>query len=188
MMITSLISNAQTTPVKNYLNLKVPVNINRTNFQLVWSAHPTKEYYKHEYLEKGDTLPNYRRMVLVEAIKDPNLTIEQVAGRKVEEIKRLKANNPIVNYNVFTKNGQMIIDFLLSENNPDGTIKIIERNVYKYGGFKDKFGKTGVQLFGVSDRAYGEDAERFLKELKENKDVLVEQVANYVIPEMAIRN
>ncbi len=117
-----------------------------------------------------------------------DLTPEQMVGQKVEELKKLKAANPIVNYNVFMKNGQIMIDFLLSENARDGKINIIERNVYKYSAFRDKYGKTGVQLFGVSDRAYGNDADRFLKDLKEHKNELIEQVGNYVIPQMAIRN
>lgn len=74
LMIASITCYGQIQPVKDYLNLKVPVNIYRTNYQLAWSAHPTKDYYKHEYLEPGDNLEHYKRLILIEALKGADIS------------------------------------------------------------------------------------------------------------------
>ena len=68
----------------------------------------------------------------------------------------MKATNPLVNYEMFQKNGEYLLDFLLSANAADGkTVDIVERNVYRYKTFTDKSGKKGILLFAVSVRSYG---------------------------------
>ena len=111
-----------------------------------------------------------------------------LAKAKIAELKQLKESNPLVNYEMFQKNGEIIIDFLLSENSPDGkNINIVERNVYRYKEITDKNGKKGVMLFGVSERSYGNDVDAFLSSLKKNKSTLTNAVAAFVIPEITIK-
>ncbi|MGY0036081.1 hypothetical protein [Pedobacter sp. NJ-S-72] len=113
--------------------------------------------------------------------------MEDIVGKKVLELKKLKENNPIVNYQLLDKDGETMLDFLLTANSPDGkTITIIERNVYRYKKIKDKSGHKGVLLFGVSTRAYDQDVSNFLTDLKTKKIDLMNKVGMYSIPEITL--
>ncbi len=63
---------------------------------------------------------------------------------------------------------------------------LIERNVYRYKSFTDIKGKEGVLLFGVSERAYGDDIENFLLSLKGKRLELLNAAGAYNIPEINI--
>ena len=90
-----------------------------------------------------------------------------VVATKNAELKKMKASNPVVNYETFEKDGEVMLDFLVSENTPDGKyLSIVERNVYRYKSVVDKNGQKGVLLFGVSERAYGDDIDKFFPNLK----------------------
>ncbi|MEO6637530.1 MAG: hypothetical protein ABIN25_04595, partial [Ginsengibacter sp.] len=84
------------------------------------------------------------------------------------------------------KTGEYLIDFLLSANGADGSMNIVERNVYRYKSFTDKAGKAGVQLFGVSTRSYGADIDKFFAALKANRKDLINKVAQFKLPEIKI--
>ena len=85
------------------------------------------------------------------------------------------------------KDGETMLDFLLTANSPDGKkIAIIERNVYRYKKIKDKSGHKGVLLFGVSTRAYNKDASNFLTDLETKKMDLMNKVGMYCILEITL--
>ncbi len=101
----------------------------------------------------------------------------------------MKEVNPMVNYEILenSKNGEYILDFLLSQNTPDGrSMSIIERNVYRYKMVADKVGKRGVLLFGVSTRSYGNEIDIFLNELKLNRNQLINNVSQFNIPQISV--
>ncbi|MEP7236339.1 MAG: hypothetical protein ABI685_00675 [Ferruginibacter sp.] len=173
--------------VTEYLNVPGPITINNESFSLAWSSHPSATYYKQEYIGAKDKLEHFKKMVLVEVLTG-NAKAADLAQTKIAELKQMKLTNPIVNYEVFQKNGEYILDFLLSENTPDGKkINILERNVYRYKEVTDKNGKKAVMLFGASERAYGNDADTYLSALKKTKSTLTNAVAAYVIPQLTIK-
>ncbi len=175
-------------PVAEYLNVPGPVVINNGSYSLAWSAHPSPGYYKQEYIGAKDNLQRFRKMVMIEVLTGDARPAD-LAKAKMAELDQLKKSNPIVNYEVFQKNGEILLDFLLSENSADGKkISILERNVYRYRSFTDKAGKKGVMLFGVSERSYGKEADAFLSSLKKNKAVLLNAVAGFSIPEISLKN
>ena len=49
-------------------------------------------------------------MILLEFIKD-NTHVKEVAAKKVNELKKLKETDPMENYDVFEKNGEIMLDF-----------------------------------------------------------------------------
>ena len=63
----------------------------------------------------------------------------------------------------------------------------MERNVYRYQTFSDKTGKKGVLLFAVSSRAYAAAVNSFFITLKTNKKVLLNEVAQFKMPEISIK-
>ncbi|MEO5889328.1 MAG: hypothetical protein ABIQ31_03705 [Ferruginibacter sp.] len=182
---TTSFSQAHKTAV-DYVGIPGPILFEKQSFNLSWSAHPSGNFYKQEYIAKGVDAGKYKTMVLIDVMTG-EADIKTVVGAKLAELKQLKAANPIVNYDSFQKNGEYMIDFLLSANGPDGkTMSIVERNVYRYKIFTDKSGQKGVLLFGISTRGYGTGINPFLIALKANKGTLVNAVAQYKLPEVMI--
>lgn len=183
--ITSYGQNSK--PITEYLSVPGPIVLNNESFNLTWSSHPSANYYKQEYIGSKDKIEKFRKMVMLEVLVGP-VKAADLAKAKIAELKQIKETNPLVNHEVFQKNGEIIVDFLLSENSPDGkNVNIIERNIYRYKEITDKNGKKGVLLFGISERAYGNDVDTFLSSLKKNKPTLTNAVAAFVIPQIAIK-
>jgi hypothetical protein len=183
-LLTSTFSQAQKAVDK--LNVPGPILIGNKSYAISWTSHPTADFYKQEYIPAGDNADKFNSMVMLD-LSLGNFMLKDVVGSKIAELKKMKATNPIVNYEMFQKNGEYLLDFLLSANTHDGkTIDIIERNIYRYKTFTDKSGKKGVLLFGLSVRSYGKDVDTFLKNLKTGKAVLLNEVAQFNIPPVAI--
>lgn len=178
----------QQSKAKDYLHIPGPITFKGKSYALTWSAHPAAAYYKQEYLPVGDNADTFTTMLLAEVITG-NTDIKSIVSRKLEELKGIKASNPVVNYNSFDNpvTGEYMIDFLLSANGPDGSLQVVERNVYRYKKFTDKSGNKGVLLFGVSTRSYGNDIDKFLLSLKETKQDMVNAVAKFPLPEVTVQ-
>lgn len=166
-----------------YLGVMGPINFDSTSYKLDWSSHPADAYYKQEYLPAGQVTGKFKSMLLLEVLVSDQ-TVKEIAAQKIEELKQMKQTNPMVNFNSFENpnTGEYIVDFLLTANKADGSISIIERNVYRYAAFTTKSGQKAILLFGASQREYGNKATAFLKGMKTNKDKLVNLVAKYQLP------
>jgi len=179
---------AQSKKPADYLNLPGPVSFDAKSYNLAWTSHPAANYYKQEYITAGDDVARFSTMLMVEVLTG-NDNIKEVAGAKLAELKQMKESNPMVNYESFgnSKTGEYMIDFLLSQNTPDGkTISIVERNVYRYMPFNGTGTQKGIVLFAVSTRSYGNNIDGFLASLKSNRKELVNKVAQYKLPELKI--
>ncbi|MEO8772209.1 MAG: hypothetical protein ABI402_19070 [Ferruginibacter sp.] len=181
----STVVNAQTNnKLTDYLHVPGPVSFNSGSYNLSWSSHPSDNFYKQEYIQKGDNADKFKTMILID-VATSNISIKDIVAMKIEELKKMKLSNPMVNYETFDnpKSGEYMIDFLLSANAADGkTIDVVERNVYRYKTITDKSGKKAVVLFGVSTRSYGNDIDKFLVSLKSTKKDLVNVVAKFEMP------
>lgn len=168
--------------VKDYLKIPGPLQVDTTTFHLAWSLNPSPNYIKQEYLPEGQSLEKFHSMVTIDFVKG-NYTAEEVIKTKVNELDALKKSNPNVNYKVYEKENEFILDFLLSQNSPDGEkILIIERNVYRYHTIQAK-GKEGLLVFCVSERAYEDSIANFFENLKANQMNLVNSVGALQLPE-----
>jgi hypothetical protein len=185
--LISIISYGQDAAVTEYLGIPGPIVLNAGSFNLAWSSHPSAGYYKQEYVGSNDNVEKFKKMVMVELLLGKSKAAD-LANAKVIELKKLKPSDPLVNYDIFQKNGEIIIDFLLSESSPDGKkINIVERNVYRYRNITEKNGKKGVLLFGVSERGYGNDVDTFLSSLRKTRSALTNAVAAFAIPDITIK-
>jgi len=176
-------------PVNDYLAVPGPILFDKKSYNLSWSSHPADNFYKQEYLEKGTQANSYKTMILMDVITG-QADVKSVVASKIAELKKLKEGNPVVNYQSFEnpKQGEYMIDFLLSANAADGkTMSIVERNVYRYKTFTDNSGQSGVLLFGVSTRAYGAEIDQFFSSLKSNKNDLVNKVSQFSLPKIIVR-
>ena len=171
---------------KDYLGLAKPISFENAIYHLVWTSHPTEQYYKQEYLVKGESLEKFRKLVTVDVLVG-DIDLKEVVSAKIAELKQLKESNPMINYQAFEKNGEIMLDFLLSQATPDGKqLSILERNVYRYKNITDQNGKKALLLFAVSERAYGADIDRFLAGLKSKRMDLLNAVGGFKIPPVTI--
>ena len=188
-LFLSIYSYGQTKKaVIDYLGLPGPIDFDSKSYNLSWTSHPSANYYKQEYIVSGDNLAKFTTMIMVELVTG-DIKIKDAVAAKIEELKKMKESNPIVNYESFDnpKTGEYMIDFLLSQNTPDGKdISIAERNVYRYMPFAGKDGKKGIILFGISTRSYGDKIKPFLVSLKSKKSELVNKIAQYKFPELKL--
>ena len=170
----------------DYLSVPGPISFEKTDYNLVWTSHPLDNYYKQEYIERGDSVEKFKTLILLDLITG-NTKIKDVVAIKIAELKKLKKTNPVVQFEVFENKGEYMLDFLVSENTPDGKlVSIVERNVYRYKTIVDNSGKKGVLLFGVSERSYGDDIDNFFAKLKTNRDDLINEVGTFKIPDITI--
>jgi hypothetical protein len=193
-LIVSTASFAQTgKTVTDYLNIPGPIVFETKSYSLVETSYvpdsSSFNSYKQEYIANDDTLAKFKTMVSL-TVFTGNAKMEDLADAKVSELGELKASNPIVTYETFNnrKTGEYMIDFLTSENTPDGQyIDIAERNVYRYKTITDSLGQEFVLLFAVSVRSYGDDVEKFLNDLKSKSRIdLIRDVGKFTIPEITI--
>ena len=162
---------------KDLLGVPGPVNFQDTRFDLAWSANPAAGYFKQEYLSAGQKLESYDQMFIVEA--STSATPEGAAAAKIDMLKKRKATDPMVNYAVIRNDatGEIILDFILSDDG--GPTLIVEWNAYRYARL-NKDG--GVALYEISRRAYGDDADAFLRGLKQSRPSAIEALAKFDTP------
>lgn len=185
-VFTTIVYGQTNKKVMDYLHVPGPVVFDNKSYNLSWSSHPAADFYKQEYIQKGENPDRFNAMILVD-VSTGSTNIKEIVAAKIEEIKTMKLSNPVVNYESFAKDGEYIIDFLVSANSPDGKMmEVIERNVYRYKSFTDKSGNKGVLLFGVSTRSYGDDIDQFLVALKSTKKSLVNAIAKFTLPEITV--
>ncbi|GAB3542661.1 hypothetical protein [Spirosoma fluminis] len=171
----------------NYLGIKGPITVQKTAYQLAWSAHPDASLYKQEYLAAGDGFPTYKSMVTVDFVVT-EATVDQVVSAKIRELENLKRTYPIVQAEVFNNaaTGEKMIDCLIGNTGSNQQTNLIERDVYRYKLVEAKSGQRGILLLAVSIRKYGNDVTPFLTRLKSDKPILVNEVAKLSIPEISV--
>jgi len=172
----------------NYLNTPAALSFNNLAYGLSWTSHPSADYYKQEYIPKGETAEKFTSMLMLEVLTS-NVSVKDVVANKMAELQRMKAGNPYVKFET-TNNpatGEYILDFTVTANSQNGQILIAERNVYRYNALANKTGGKGVLLLGMSVRSYGAGAKKFLADVEAGRPVLVKKVKEFKIPAIAIR-
>lgn len=182
----TIFSFGQTKNPTEYLGVGGQILFDKKAYHLTWTSHPSTIYFKQEYLAKDEAIDKFKKLILLEFLAGKT-TLKEVVATKIAELKQMKASNPIVNYETFEKNGEVMLDFLVSANTPDGKeLSIVERNVYRYKSIVSKNGQKGVLLFGVSERAYDNDIDKFLISLKAHRFDLINLVGAFELPEVTV--
>jgi len=160
-----------------------PLSFAGTPYSLAWSAQPSANYYKQEYLPAGESLERYERMLLVELL-DGNTDVAGAVGAQVRTISARKGSDPLANVAIIEnrQRGEVIVDFLIGGRDAQGG-EIAEWNAYRYVPFKSANGREGVLLFAISHRAYGDEAVRaFLIRLKTFRPGEIQRLAGQKLP------
>lgn len=180
--ITSFTVKDNNAGIKDYLAIPGPIQYNKSSYKLSWSAHPTADYYKQEYLPANEKPETFNQMLLVEAVTG-NITVRDAVNAKVKELEQRKKTDPSTNYQVIENaaTGEYLLDFIVTQSSGD-KISIAEWNAYRYVTLKGKSDKGGVMLFAYSKRAYGDGINSFFKMLKTSRTTDIRSLAVFEIP------
>jgi hypothetical protein len=164
------------------LSLPDPIAFNGESYRLSWSSHPRPYYYKQEYLPPGQMSERFQRMLLIEAVVR-GVDVNGAVAAQVSMLNKRKATDPTVNFAIIKnpKNDEIILDFILSAKDPKGEY-VVEWNAYRYSVLRGKNGASGVLLFGISRRAYGDDTANFLRRLKSTRPAEINALVTYALP------
>ena len=170
--------------VEDYLHLGDKYRFDNKDYKLVWSSHPMDNFYKQEYILPNENVEKYKRLILIDFIEG-DLAPKDVLSGLANSLENSKKQNPVINYKVYEKNNEYMIDFIMSENSQDGKeVLILERNVYRYFRINTPKRK-GVLLFGISDRAYTKkEMDNMFSVLKNKKLDLVNKVIQIEVPKI----
>lgn len=176
-------ANAQ---ASDHLGVPGPIELDGTAYALAWSAQPAAGYIKQEYVPAGQSVERYDEMLLVETVCCAIGVMDAVAAQATMLNERKEAD-PLVNMDIIQNeaSGEALLDFLISGRDAQGGL-IVEWNAYRYAPHAQGDGDSGVLLFGVSHRAYGDEAARtFLEGLKTLRPSLIETLATAELPRPA---
>ena len=170
--------------VEDYLHLGSKYRFDNKDYELVWSSHPASNFYKQEYILPNENVEKYKRLILIDFIEG-DLAPKDVLSSLANSLENSKKQNPVINYKVYEKNNEYMIDFIMSENSQDGKeVLILERNVYRYFRINTPKRK-GILLFGVSDRAYTKkEMDNMFSVLKNKKLDLVNKIIQIEVPKI----
>lgn len=170
--------------VEDYLHLGDKYRFDNKDYKLVWSSHPASNFYKQEYILPNENVEKYTRMIMIDFLEG-DLTPKDAISNNVNNLENSKKQNPIINYQMYEREDEYILDFITSKNSQDGKeVLILERNVYRYFRINTPKRK-GVLLFGVSDRAYTKkEMDNMFSVLKNKKLDLVNKVIQIEVPKI----
>ena len=170
--------------VEDYLHLGDKYRFDNKDYKLVWSSHPMDNFYKQEYILSNENVEKYTRIIMIDFLEG-DLTPKDAISNFVNNLENSKKQNRIINYQMYEREDEYMLDFIISKNSQDGKeVLILERNVYRYFRINTPKRK-GVLLFGVSDRAYTKkEMDNMFSVLKNKKLDLVNKVIQIEVPKI----
>jgi hypothetical protein len=163
------------------LGVTGPLVFGNTNFKLAWTDKPNDTYYIQEYLPAGETVDKFRQMLTIHLF-EKDITTQDAVKQKVAELVKRKLTDPICNYKAIESpdGKEFMVDFLLSENKHD-VMDIVEFNIYHYKQIVVD-GKKYLIVYAYSKRSYGDDIKPFLKNLKNERIALLNNMIAAQMP------
>ncbi|MBR0781080.1 hypothetical protein [Bradyrhizobium iriomotense] len=163
------------------LGIPGPIEFAGTQYHLAWSAQPSADYIKHEYLPLGQKPASYADMVSVELLTS-GISVADAARAQTTKLDKRKGSDPLANYQLLQNpnNSQVVLDFLMSDESTGALI--VEWDAYRYVSVAMPDGKNAVILFAISRRHYGAGAGEFLKSLKTKRTADINALVSHAIP------
>ncbi|MEO4000549.1 hypothetical protein [Mesorhizobium sp. CAU 1732] len=170
----------------DHLGVPGPISFDGKAYALAWSAQPSPVYTKQEYVPVGQAVQRYETMLMIELVAE-GIDTNGALAAQVNMLNQRKGSDPLLNMDVIQnqQTGEAILDFILSSKDENGQY-IAAWNAYRYSPYAGPDGKTGVMLFAISHRAYGDDAVRaFLGNLKAVRPDQINKVAQFTLPALS---
>lgn len=165
------------------LGVPGPISFEDRAYELAWTAQPSDNYFKQEYVPEGQSVETYSEMILVEAVAGA-ITPMQAAALQVQSLEARRGSDPVFNYDIIQNEatGEVLLDFLVSDLAADPVV--IEWNAYRYVPLAEG---EGVALFAVSRRGYGEEGARsFMGGLGAMRSAAIKALSAQDLPAIAI--
>jgi hypothetical protein len=171
--------------IKDYLHLPGPIEFDGSSYRLAWTAHPTDNYYKQEYIPKRNKIEHYYKMVFLDVVVD-TANLRDVVRAKLVELELRKRRDSVVNYKLFQMpdSTEYILDFVISEGEP--LLDVAEWDVYRYKTFVDSSGHKGYLLFANSLRAYSDEINGFFSVLGATRKRVIAVMVKYEMPVVSV--
>jgi hypothetical protein len=171
--------------IKDYLHLPGPIEFDGSSYELAWTAHPTDNYYKQEYIPKRNKVEHYHKMVFLDVVVD-TANLRDVVRAKLVQLELRKRQDSVVNYKLFQKpdSTEYILDFVISEGEP--LLDVVEWDVYRYKTFVDSSGHKGYMLFANSLRAYSDEINGFFGVLGATRKRVISLMIKYELPVVSV--
>jgi len=149
---------------------------------LAWTSNPSNGYFKQEYLPAGQDTATYTQMIMIDVL-ETGVDVKTALASQVRFLNQRKTTDPMVNMAIVENKatGEMLLDFIISDDSTKGK-SIAEWNAYRYKPHTGRDGRKGVMLFALSRRAYNDDIDGFLRELRVLRPGLISKVARYPLP------
>ncbi|MDE7468006.1 MAG: hypothetical protein K2M61_06585 [Muribaculaceae bacterium] len=166
--------NLSAQEVTEYFSVGGPIEFCGTEYNLAWSSHPIDDYYMQEYLPKGENFEHYNQMFSVSVIFWDRTAKESVQA-KIAELNERKKSDPVINYNVLEKDGEYLLEFIVSDTNGD-EINTVEVDLHHYKQMVINGRKATVLSF-YSARGYGDDILPFIQSIPDKRGDWYEAMA-----------
>lgn len=185
-LLVGKVNTAAAQYATDYINVPGPLQFGNDNYFLAWSAKPTDNYYKHEYLPKGDSLNHYSKMVLIDVLYD-TANPRGLVYYKLNALAQRKRTDAAVDYHLIQSpdSSAYIVDFAESEGFP--RVKFVEWNAYLYKSIKDKKGRKAILLFGISLREYDDKVMGFIDHIADVREKIIQQLIEYQTPVISLQ-
>ncbi len=172
--------------VINYFNIPGPIKFDGSDFYFSWSSKPAANYYKQEYLQSGESAEQFNEMLMLE-LAFRNLPLRDIAEAKAREIQDRMKTDPIAKFELGDnqKENEILLDFMLSADY--GTDKAIsEWNIYRYRTYTGSQGEPGIMVFALSKHAYGMEGEKFVNDIKANRQKYIRSFVSLDFPNIQL--
>lgn len=164
-----------------------PLEFNKTNFLLTWTAHPNENYYAQEYLPKNETVDHFNQLLTLHLFV-MDVSVDNAIQQKINELTKRKETDKVCNFNVLKSpdGKESILDCLLSTQKND-KIDVVEFIIYRYKQIELKNNKKALLIYSYSKRSYDDKITSFLKNLKNERADLLNIMTAKMLPEISIK-
>lgn len=185
LLVLTSFTSTQAGDVVNYYGISPTLVYDNHPYNLVWSSHPNENYYKHEYVLKGDVVDHFHDLIIIDFIR-LDVPVKTAVDDQVQKLEERKKTDVLCNYSLLKNDEEYILDFTMSE--PIGNMtNILEWNAYHYKAYTDSAGHKGVLLLGKSHRAYFGEVTSFLNSLKHYRKNQLLSLSKYPIPDIQVK-
>ena len=175
-------------PSVEFVDAGNPVRFDNTEFYFLWSSHPYDHFYIQEYFPREEiSMEHFTRMLSLH-LNLSDVTPQQAAQMKVDELANRKLYDPCCSYQVFENEstGEFIIAFVVSSFNEQGILTVMEANVYRYTRAVVG-GRNAMALWFYSRRAYEKEVKAFIEDIDNSFEHWVTAMTDMEMPQLRFK-
>ncbi len=175
---------AQENQVADLLHIPGSIELNGTEYFLVWSKQASNTLFRQQYLPRDEKIEDFNQ-ILDFSYFNKEIDIELAVRQKVESIQHRQEKDKYAKANVSESpdGKEYIVDYFISESPKDGT-PYIEYNIYRFRQY-EKGEQKSFLILNYGKRSYG-DLRTGSKFLNKQRDVLMTAMIDFKIPEIKV--